>query len=51
MAQTFGQGDCFDFDDLSVCDGEAKHHEEAAAWSYDDSDWFRVRGVGWIRLE
>jgi hypothetical protein len=32
VAEALGVGDCFDFDDLSVCDGEAKHHEEASAW-------------------
>jgi hypothetical protein len=39
VAEALGVGDCFDFDDLSVCDGEAKHHEEASAWGYDDSDF------------
>ena len=38
MAKAFGIGDCFDFDNFSVCDGEAEHHEETSAWSYDDSD-------------
>jgi hypothetical protein len=35
----------FDFEDLSVCDGEAKNHEEAATWGDDDSD-FAVAAAG-----
>ena len=38
MAKAPGVGDGFDFDDFSVCDGEAKDHEEASARSHDDSD-------------
>ena len=39
MAEAVGVGDCFDFDNFSVCDGEAKHHEEASAWGHDNSDF------------
>jgi hypothetical protein len=38
VAEAFGIGDCLDLDDFSVCDAEAKHHEEAAAWGYDNTD-------------
>lgn len=38
MAEAGGVGDCFDFDDLSVVDGETRDHEESPAWRYDDSD-------------
>jgi hypothetical protein len=38
VAKAPGVGDGFDFDDFSVCDGEAKDHEEASARSHDDSD-------------
>jgi hypothetical protein len=27
VAEAVGIGDCFDFDDFSVCDGEAEDHQ------------------------
>jgi alkylhydroperoxidase family enzyme len=38
MPEAIGFGDCFDFDNFPVSDGETKHYEKAAAWKAGETD-------------